>query len=107
MEKLLIPALLLSVAATFAATPAHAEGTNTPALDQRQENQARRIEQGIESGALNANEAARLEGQQNRVQRAEDRAKADGVVTGKEHAALHHRQGHASGNIGRKKHNSR
>jgi len=107
MEKLLIPALLLSVLATFAATPAHAEGTNTPTLDQRQENQERRIEQGVESGALNANEAARLEAQQNRVQRAEDRAKADGVVTGKERAALHHRQDHASGTIVRKKHNSR
>jgi Ni/Co efflux regulator RcnB len=104
MKKLLIPALL---AATFAATMAHADGANTPGLDQRQENQQRRIDQGVESGALNANEAARLEGQQNRVQRAEDRAKSDGVVTGKERAALHHRQDHTSRTIARKKHNAR
>jgi hypothetical protein len=104
MKKLLIPALL---AAALAATMAQAAGTNTPGLDQRQENQDRRIEQGVESGALNANEAARLEGQQNRVQRAEDRAKADGVVTRKERAALHHRQDHTSRTIHRKKHNAR
>jgi Ni/Co efflux regulator RcnB len=104
MKKLLIPALL---AATFAATMAHADGANTPGLDQRQENQQHRIDQGVESGALNANEAARLEGQQNRVQRAEDRAKSDGVVTGKERAALHHRQDHTSRTIARKKHNAR
>ena len=86
---------------------AHAAGTNTPGLDQRRENQERRIEQGVEASALNANEAARLEGQQNLVQRAEDRAKADGVVTGKERAALHHRQDHTSRTIARKKHNAR
>ena len=108
MEKVLISALrAATLAAVLASTTAHAAGTNTPVLDQRQENQERRIEQGVESGALNANEAARLEAQQNRVQRAEDRAKADGVVTGKERAALHHRQDHASGNIARKKHNNR
>lgn len=108
MEKFLTPALrAAALAAVFAGTTAHAAGTNTPVLDQRQENQERRIEQGVESGALNANEAARLEAQQNRVQRAEDRAKADGVVTGKERAALHHRQDHTSGAIARKKHNAR
>lgn len=108
MTRLLIPALFAAaLAATFAATMAHAAGTNTPGLDQRRENQERRIEQGVEASALNANEAARLEGQQNLVQRAEDRAKADGVVTGKERAALHHRQDHTSRTIARKKHNAR
>jgi hypothetical protein len=108
MKKLLIPALLAAtLAATFAATMAHAAGTNTPVLDQRQENQERRIEQGVESGALNANEAARLEGPQTLVQRAEDRAKADGVVTGKDRAARPHRQDHTNRTIARKNHNAR
>ncbi len=108
MEKFLTPALRAAIlAAILASTTTHAAGTNTPVLDQRQENQERRIEQGVESGALNANEAARLEAQQNRVQRAEDRAKADGVVTRRERAVLHHRQDHTSGNIARKKHNAR
>ena len=112
MEKFLVPALraatlTVTLAAVLAGATAHAAGTNTPVLDQRQENQERRIEQGVESGALNPQEAARLEAQQNRVQRAENRAKADGVVTGKERAALQHRQDHASGTIARKKHNGR
>ncbi|MFZ2207990.1 MAG: hypothetical protein WAV22_04920 [Porticoccaceae bacterium] len=108
MKKILISALrAATLAAVLAGTTAHAEGTNTPVLDQRQANQEHRIEQGVESSALNANEAARLEGQQNRVQRAEDRAKADGVVTGKERAVLHHRQDHTSRAIARKKHNNR
>lgn len=107
MKKLFIPTLLLSFAAAIAAIPARAAGTNTPVLDQRQENQEHRIEQGVESGALNPGEAARLEAQQNGVQRAEGRAKADGVVTGKERAVLHHRQDRASGTIARKKHNAR
>lgn len=112
MEKFLTPALRAATLATIlaailASTTTHAAGTNTPGLDQRQENQERRIEQGVESGALNANEATRLEAQQNRVQRAEDRAKADGVVTRRERAALRHRQDHTSGTIARKKHNAR
>lgn len=108
MEKFLTPALrAATLAAILASATTHAAGTNTPVLDERQENQERRIEQGIESGALNANEAARLEAQQNRVQRAEDRAKADGVVTRRERAVLHHRQDHTSGAIARKKHNAR
>lgn len=105
MEKLLIPALF---AATLAmAGAAHAAGTATPGIDQRQENQERRIEQGEASGALNPREAAHLEAQQNRIDRAEDRAKADGVVTRRERAVLHERQDHASHAIARKKHNDR
>ncbi|MBK8134006.1 MAG: hypothetical protein IPK48_15400 [Gammaproteobacteria bacterium] len=51
MEKILLSALR-APAAVLAGTTAHADGTNTPVLDQRQENQERRIEQGVESGAL-------------------------------------------------------
>lgn len=104
MNKLLIPALL---AATLVTGTAHAAGTATPVIDQRQENQERRIEQGEASGALNPREAAHLEAQQNHIERAEDRAKADGVVTRRERAELHERQDHASHAIARKKHNDR
>jgi len=106
-QKLRFPTLLLSLAATIGATSAYAADTNTPAFDQRQENQERRIEQGVESGALNSKEAARLEAQQDSLQRAEERAKADGVVTRKERAVLHHRQDRASATVARKKHNNR
>lgn len=100
--RTLLPSLLLGLyAGTALADPA------TPRFDQRQENQQQRIDQGVESGALNQREAARLDAQQDRLQRGEDRAKADGVVTGRERARLHHRQDHASGNVYRKKHNRR
>ena len=105
MEKLLIPALLAAMLVTTGA--AHAAGTATPAIDQRQENQEHRIEQGEASGALNPKEAAHLEAQQNRIENAEDRAKADGVVTRRERAVLHERQDHASHAIARRKHNDR
>ena len=104
MNKLLIPALL---AATFAAGAAQAAGTSTPVIDQRQENQEHRIEQGEASGALNPKEAEHLEAQQNHIEHAEDRAKADGVVTRRERAVLHERQDHASRAIARRKHNDR
>ena len=98
----LLPALLLGLCAGAAsADPA------TPVLDQRQENQQQRIDQGVASGTLTEREANRLDAQQNRVQRAEDSAKADGVVTRRERAGLHHRQDHASRNVYRKKHNRR
>jgi hypothetical protein len=48
-----------------------------------------------------------LENQQDRIERMEDRAKADGVVTRAERARLTHRQNKASRNIYRKKHNLR
>ena len=101
--KKTIPALLLSLIASMA----FADDPATPVFDQRQENQERRIDQGVASGALSEGEAARLDAQQDRLQRAEDRAKSDGVVTRRERARLHHRQDHASGNVYRKKHNRR
>lgn len=53
MKKILLSALrAATLAAVLAGTTAHADGTNTAVLDQRQENQERRIEQGVESGAL-------------------------------------------------------
>jgi hypothetical protein len=87
--------------------PAFAAGTETPRVDQRQENQQQRIGQGIESGELTAREAAKLEAQQVHIQNAEARAKADGVVTRKERARLHYKEDKASHNIAHKKHNAR
>jgi hypothetical protein len=80
-------------------------GAETPRIDQRQENQERRIDQGIESGNLTGGEVRKLDAQQNRIQHAEAMAKADGVVTRGERLRLTHRQNKASRNIYRKKHN--
>ncbi len=76
----------------------------TPRVDQRQENQAARINQGAASGALTAREQHRLQHEQRAIARAENKAKADGTVTAKERARLEHMQDHASRDIHHQKH---
>ena len=97
-------ALLLSTAAL--AVQAQNQPA-TPRVDQRQERQEQRIDQGVASGSLTASEAQRLENQQTRIDRVEDKAKADGQVTRRERAKLHVAQDGASRTIARKKHNRR
>ena len=63
----LILAAPLAVLAQTAPTP------STPRVDQRQANQERRIEQGVQSGSLTQKEAARLDRGQEHVQNLEDR----------------------------------
>jgi hypothetical protein len=97
--------LAAAVTALAFALPAGAQ-TATPRVDQRQANQDKRIDQGVQSGELNSKEAARLENGQNKVERMEDRAKADGTVTKKEKGALHHAQEKQSKRIFRQKHDA-
>ena len=78
--------------------------TSTPRIDKRQENQQKRIDQGVKSGALNEKEAARLQKGQGRVQKAEDKAMADGKMTKKERAKIEHMQDQQSKKIYREKH---
>ena len=68
----------------------------TPVIDQRQANQEKRIDQGIASGQLNEREANRLNKQQEHVNKMEDRAKSDGVMTKKERARIGAAQDRAS-----------
>jgi hypothetical protein len=95
--------LASSIAALFLA-PAFAQTPATPILDQRQANQAARIEQGTASGQLTNKEAARLEAGQAKVEAKEEKAKSDGVVTPKERARLHHAENKQSHKIRRQKH---
>ena len=92
-------ALALISAASFAQTA-------TPRVDARQARQAQRIEQGVASGALTPHEADKLVRQQRRIARAERHAKADGVVTARERARLHHMQVRASRQIALQKHDA-
>ena len=78
--------------------------SETPVIDQRQMNQEQRIDQGVASGQLNRREANRLERQQDRIDRMENRANADGVMTAKERARIGAAQNRASRNIAREKH---
>jgi len=85
--------LLIAVLAAFA-LPVLAQ-TSTPNIDQRQVNQQKRIDQGIKSGELTGKEAARLEKGQQRIQKMEAKAKADGKVTPRGTCA--HREGAKQG----------
>ena len=76
----------------------------TPVIDQRQANQEKRIDQGIASGQLNEREANRLNKQEEHINKMEDKAKADGVVTKGERAKIDHAQDRASRHIAREKH---
>ena len=73
-------------------------------VDNRQERQDARIDQGVASGELTRPEQARMEAQQARIGRMEHRMEADGQVTGKEALRMEHAQDHASHRIARQKH---
>ena len=99
----LVKIVTAAVIAAFA-LPALAQTQSTPRIDQRQQNQERRIEQGEKSGALNKREAARLEKGQARVQKMENKAVADGKVTPKERARIEQAQNKESKRIYKEKH---
>jgi hypothetical protein len=100
MKKLIFASLFIF----FLAASAHAQ--STPVVDQRQQNQQRRINQGVASGEVTRVEAAKLRSEQRQIRRAERRAKADGKVTKKERANLQRDQNQASRKIRRQKHDA-
>lgn len=102
MKKMLLSALL-AVVALGAASPASAQAR----VDARRARQQERINAGMQRGQLNPNEAARLERGQARVNRAEARAEADGVVTPREQRRLERMQNRESRRIERMRHNNR
>ena len=98
MKALLATLLMISLTAV-----AHGEDT----IDQRQENQEKRIEAGQEKGELTDREAKRLERRQKRIEKMEERAKADGTVSADEAKHIKKAQNQASREIRRKNHNKR
>ncbi len=97
--------IALMVAALPAAALAQtSDTTSTPRIDQRQANQEKRIEQGVQSGQLTGKEAARLEKGQQHVENMENRATKDGVVTKKERRRIEHAQDQQSRKIYHQKH---
>ncbi len=79
-------------------------GAGSSLLAKPRHDQDQRIQQGVASGELNQREARRLENQQDRVEAAETRAKADGKVTAVERRRLDRAQDRASANIAKQKH---
>lgn len=102
--------LLLAFTGLVLAAAAPAARAETPSermeqrVDNRQARQDQRIDQGVKSGHLTAREARRLEHQQARIERLENRALAnDGRIGPREAARLEHRQDKASRHIYRQK----
>lgn len=103
--KTLLALIALSFAAlSVQAQPAAAASAATPRIDKRQANQEKRIDQGVASGQLTPKETRRLENEQVAINRAENKAKADGVVTAGERKHLTHMQNKASKDIHHQKH---
>lgn len=98
-SKIIAAALVALPLSGFAQDPGA-----TPGIDKRQEMQQKRIDQGVKSGELNKREAARLQRRQDRIENMEQKAKADGTVTKKERARIHHAQNQESQRIHRQKH---
>ena len=96
--------MLLAISAVIITTGLAYAQADQLVIDQRQANQEKRIDQGIVSGQLNEREANRLNKQQEHINKMEDKAKSDGVVTKKERAKIDHTQDRASRNIAREKH---
>ena len=94
-------------AATVLMASALYAGTDDPRIQQREQNQQKRIDQGVKSGELTPAEAGRLERQQTKIKQDEARMKSDGKLTKKERRKLTKEQNKASKNITRKKHNER
>ncbi len=74
---------------------------------QRNANQQARIEQGVNSGSLTTQEAAKLERGQARESRREARAGANGHVGAAEQRNIQQKEDTQSGKIYRKKHNAK
>ena len=103
--KLKTTLIALMIASLPGLAAAQASDTkSTKRIDQRQANQQKRIDQGVQSGQLNQKEAARLEKGQARVQKMEDKAMADGKMTKKERKRIEHAQDQQSKKIFREKH---
>jgi len=109
--KLLMGALALAASGAAFAQPAvpaqpAAPGNPTamPRVEQREARQEGRIQQGVNSGQLTPRETRRLQGEQARIERAENHAQADGKVSAQERARLRNMQDRASRDIYREKH---
>ncbi|HUQ11668.1 MAG TPA: hypothetical protein VM146_15240 [Steroidobacteraceae bacterium] len=76
----------------------------TPGFNARQAHQRERIGNGVQNGELTMRETRRLAAGQVHLNRAERRAKADGVVTRSERAHLQHEANQQSRRIYRQKH---
>ena len=102
----MITKIVLAAALLIPAVSAWSGPLSTPVIDQKQAEQQQRINQGVQSGQLTPAETAKLERDQARIQKMENKAKADGVVTAKERKRIRHAQNVESRKIAKEKHDS-
>jgi len=100
----IIPYAVLS-AGLLAAGGASAQSMSS--IDAREAAQQERIERGIRDGSLTRGEARQLERGEQRIERYEQRARADGVVTSQERQRLDRMLDHEGRDIYRDTHNDR
>ena len=81
-------------------------GTHDPGVNERQEKQQHRIDQGVKNGELTKREARHLETRQRHIDKTEQRFKADGDLTKTERAKLHKMEDKSSQAIYRQKHDA-
>jgi CRISPR/Cas system-associated endoribonuclease Cas2 len=86
------------------ASQADAQRTRDPGVNQRQQNQRERIQQGVKSGELTRRETGRLAEEQRDIRQLERGYKSDGTLTDAERRDLQHEQDQASRDIYRQKH---
>jgi hypothetical protein len=101
-----ITSILAVVLAAAFALPAVAQ-TQTPAIDQTERNQSQRIDQGVRSGALTAQEGNQLQRQQARIRADKNAMKSKGYMTREERQNIRMRQERANQHIYRQKHQAR
>jgi hypothetical protein len=106
MLRKTIVAMAMTTLAGIAIAADKPAADQTPGLDKRQENQERRIENGVNSGQLNQRETTRLEHAEDRLETNEAKAKADGKVTARERARLHTEARANSARIAKQKHDA-
>src|SRR5262245_25418727 len=79
--------------------------TRTRRVDRREQNQQKRVADGLKDGSITSGEAAKIERDEQKIQRDEAKAKADGVVTPRERARLNRELNHTSREIHRDRRN--
>jgi hypothetical protein len=95
----------LAVVAAASAFAFSATMATAGVIHNRQKRQRARIHQGVRSGELNSDEAAKLHAEQQAIQANREKALADGKITKRERGSIRHEQNQASRDIRHKKHN--
>jgi len=104
MKRIVLSVLTAAIAATVATA---AFANQAPDVNRRAAHQRHRIVEGRRCGALTRGESRRLMRGQRHLARMERRARADGVVTPREHRRLERGLDRQSARIWRLKHNAR